>query len=382
MLSSGRVDSILKALQARDEILAFDARSERIGVPFPRLSEDIVHGQEHGLMNDWFAELARAPRPGSEAQWYGLHDAYLTNPTEANLWAIYNAVDDLTPVPGARANRWITGKYQSLLLGQHLLREEALGENAMARREPIAFLETPVVTGAKTVINNPMFVVGNHSHQNRPSSADFPQDVLEGLNSSVNDQLDQMMLPWWYMAWTFNTGLPDVANQREDFSQSLEGRLGGEPYPIHHQFVRFKMDMTNAYAPYVRNTGQSPQVNALDLRDAARGFDYADKDAPRMFFNESHRQMYRAFSANIRRTQLYLLLNELDKQCADARPYVSLVGDEVDFVESLREELLPDLTRAEPSFAAENAALIEEVIRRLQEARNRCQPFNPPNGRD
>jgi hypothetical protein len=379
-LSTGRVDSTLKALQARDEILAFDTRAERIGVPFPRLSEDIFHGQARGLMNDWFSELARVPKPGSAAQWYSLHDDYLANPTEANLWTIYNAVDDLTAtVPTTNTNKWITAKYQSLLLGQHLLREEALGQNTLASRKPIAFLEVPATAGAKTEINNPMFAVGSHSHQNRPAAADFPALVLNSLNAPVNDQLDQMMLPWWYLAWTFNTGLPDIANRHEYFPQSVEGHLGGESYPIHHQYVHFKMDMTNAYVPYVRNAGQPPQAGRLSLGDAARGFDYADKDVPKKFFNESHRQLYRAFSANVRRTQLYLLLNELDKQCADARPYVSLVGDEVNFVEGLRDALLPDLTRAEPSFVAENTALADEVIRRLQEAWNRCQPLPAPD---
>lgn len=97
-----------------------------------------------------------------------MQDAYLANPTEINLWAIYNAVNDLTlPVPTANTNTWITAKYQSLLLGSHLMREAALGQlapSAMASRKPIAFLYEPPTIGAKTKVNNPMFTVGSNSH--------------------------------------------------------------------------------------------------------------------------------------------------------------------------------------------------------------------------
>lgn len=62
-----RIDSIAKAISARDELIAFDTRNERIGVPFPRLSEDIARGTQYGLMNDWFTEVARVPKPGYAA---------------------------------------------------------------------------------------------------------------------------------------------------------------------------------------------------------------------------------------------------------------------------------------------------------------------------
>lgn len=186
------------------------------------------------------------------------------------------------------------------------------------------------------------------------------------------------MLPWWYMAWTFNTGLPDIPNRHEYFPQSVEGHLGtgDDPYVIHHQYIQFKIDLTNAYMPYVQTAGQVPQVaGRLKVNAAATGFDYDDRTAPKKFFNGAHRQLYRSSTANIRRTQLYLLLNELDKQCAGGLPYVNFVGDEVDFIEGLRDNLLPDLIRGEPQFAIQDTALIAEVTRRLQQAWNGCQPL-------
>lgn len=72
--------------------------------------------------------------------WYALHDAYLADPNEASLWALYNASETHTEgVAGAspEANAYAPAQYQSLLLGQHLLREQVMAAD-MAARRPIA----------------------------------------------------------------------------------------------------------------------------------------------------------------------------------------------------------------------------------------------------
>ncbi|BCX05135.1 MAG: hypothetical protein KatS3mg053_3073 [Candidatus Roseilinea sp.] len=363
-LFNGRVDSILKALRARNEILAFDARNQALGVPFPRLSG----GAAQDAAAVWAVPQPRVPKPGSEQAWYALHDAYLANPTEANLWAIYNAVEALTAPPtGDEGTAALSAaKYRSLLLAQHIIRERALGANApsaMFERWPIAFLEIPSEVNRIVTIHNPMFAAGNLIYHGHPRKAEAAARAL----------------PWWFAAWTFNPGLPDVTEGREAFLQALEGRDGGEPYPIHHRLVRIKMDMTQAYAPYVRLAGRPPQVNALELADASRGFVYPDDEAGTLFFDQAHRALYHVFSANVRRMQLYLLIHEFNKQCADGRSYVGLVGDEVTFVERLHAELLPDLERAQPQYAAVDRALVITAIHRLQEAWNQCRPL-PPAG--
>ncbi len=357
-LFTGRVDSILTALRAREEILAFDVRNERLGVPFPRLLGDAVQGAEVV----WVTEWPRVPKPGQEQAWYALQDAYLADPTEANLWAIYHAVEALTAAPGtdARADALSVAKYRSLLLAQHLLRERALGASApsaMFERRPIAFLEVPSEANRLTRIHNPMFTVGNLLYR------DLPGDQAAAA------------LSWWFAAWTFDPGLPNVAEGREDFLRTLGGWIGDEPYPVHSQFVRIKMAMTQAYEPYLRLPGRPPQVNALELADASRGFVYPGDETGTMFFNQAHRALYHTFSANVRRMQLYLLIHEFNKQCADGRAYVNLVGDEVIFVERLHAELIPDLARVQPQYVAEDYALVMSTIRRLQEAWNQCRPL-------
>lgn len=383
-LFNTRIDSLDKALLARDEILAFDPRNEPIGIPFPRLSEDIHHGQEHGLLNDWFTELARIPLADKVTEWYALHDRYLADPNEANLWAILNGVDVFTAdLASPNTNKFATAKYKSLLLGQHLLREAVLGRTELSARQPVAFLQSPGgegAAGARTIIHNPLFAVGSHAHQNRPAATDFPAVVLGSLNSEFNQQLEQMMLPWWYMAWIFNPGLPDVANRHEYFPQAVEGHLGGEPYPLHHEYVQIKMALTRAYVPWVRRVGEAPTAEGLNLSRASRGFDYGDAQAARKFFNAEHQRLYRTFAANLRRMQLYLLLNELDHQCAEGVAFQARVGDVLSFVETLRTELQPELDQVEPQHKVENDALIARVIAALERGQRGCTAPEPPLG--
>lgn len=413
-LFNGRVDSPLKALRARNEILAFDLRTEKIGVPFPRLvtpsssapsssappssappspaqadpARPNVEGSAASV-DGWFPVLPRRPKPGYEAVWYALHDAYLADPNEASLWALYNASETHTEgVAGAspEANAYALAQYQSLLLGQHLLREQVIAADMaprMTARRPIVFLEIPAGAGRRTRIHNPMFTVGHYAPHQRLTTADrsAPGPLDRGVSKPmVAASSVQARLSWWFLAWTFNFGLPDVRDRREDFLQAIAGASGAEPYPIHAQFARIKIDLTQAFSPYERIAGRPPQADALRLSDASRGFDYADAATQAIFFNDHHRRLYHVFTANVRRMQLYLLLNEFNKQCADDRPYINFVGDEVEFVEGLRTVLLPELARVQPEYASADRDLIEETVRRLQEAWNRCAPLPAPGG--
>jgi|GEM_PF-1961685 len=380
-LFNGRVDSPEKARQARDELLAFDPRREPIGIPFPRISEDKFHGQAHGVLNDWMADMPRLPKDSqAAAEWYALHDRYLADPSEANFWLMYKAVDRLTAnhVSG-NINAFETAKYKSLLLGQHLMREEALGRSDMASRRPNVFLEVPApgtTPKNRTSVHDPMFTVGSNAHQNQPVIGDFPELVRRGLNSDLREQLRPMMLPWWYMAWTFNPGLPNVANRHEYFPQSVEGHLGGEPYVIHAQYVHAKMDLARAFVPWERAVGQM-QVDGLDFGLTGLGFELNEETAAKRLVNAEHRQMHRTFSANLQRMWLYLTLEEIDKRCAAGGPYRAPVNAG-DAISRLQNQLRPELDKVEPQHMAANHALIDTTIRRLREVHNFCQPLPAP----
>ncbi|HEX8705271.1 MAG TPA: hypothetical protein VF815_40945, partial [Myxococcaceae bacterium] len=130
--ATGRIDSLAKARQAYDELLAIDLRHLRMGLPFDHLSEDGFHGEEHRSVFEWFPDMASSPRPSARDEWYQRVDAYLADPSDRTLWGYYDAANAMTEcnadLDGAnladypRACEWMRLKYRSLQVFQHMLR--------------------------------------------------------------------------------------------------------------------------------------------------------------------------------------------------------------------------------------------------------------------
>lgn len=140
-LMGARIDSLEAAKKARDELLAIQVRNLKVGIEFPRWAADIANGPDHGTLNDWVSDLAVLPKPEMKTAWYALQDAYLANPTTENFWRYYGAIPTHTRVFGAtdgRAKRLATLKFESALIGQHLMRSQALGRDDFVRGK-IAF---------------------------------------------------------------------------------------------------------------------------------------------------------------------------------------------------------------------------------------------------
>ena len=131
--ATGRIDSLAKAHQAYNELLAIDLRHLRLGLPFDHLSEDGFHGEEHRSVFEWFPDMATSPRASANAEWYRLVDAYLADPSDRTLWSYSDAIGALTEcnpdLSGAnladypRACEWMRRKYHSLQVFQHMLRQ-------------------------------------------------------------------------------------------------------------------------------------------------------------------------------------------------------------------------------------------------------------------
>lgn len=377
-LFAGRLSSLAQAQRARDELLAFDTRRERIGIVFPRISEDIFRGRAHGSLNDWFPEIPQRPTDAASASaFYALQDTYLANPTEDNFWRMYHAVDVLT-TDGLDTNtsKFTTAKYRSVLLLGHLMREEALGRPSMLNRTPASFRHQWMQNGRlRFTVPNPIFSVGSHSHQNLPVESEFHPMILAGLDPTIRfrDQLRRMMLPWWYMAWTVNTGLPDVANRHEYFPQSVQGHLGGEIHAIHHAYVNAKMDMTNAFVPLPQDNNTTPRPFQVPIfNNADDGAQYFEERAARgAFHNAQHQAAQRTFFLNAQRMRLLLTLEYLNQECAAGR---RTRGLQYGFIESGQNRgLLPYARVADPANLAADQALFDQVVARAYESVNYCQ---------
>jgi hypothetical protein len=160
-----RVDSVEDALNVRDEMIALDLMTVRVGILFDRFSEDPHHGTASSSFRDWIPMAPHEPLIDKSNDWFALQDTYIANPTAENLWALMSAIPTHTstcrflPSPDAedcqvaddyddnddgsgpyiafsttvseqddpaRTRGWIRAKYRSLLVLQHMMREEAL----------------------------------------------------------------------------------------------------------------------------------------------------------------------------------------------------------------------------------------------------------------
>lgn len=388
-LFNGPIDSFEKARQARNELIAFDTRKEPVGVPFPRLSEDIHHGPEHGLLNDWLADMPQKPRDAqAQAEWFALQDTYLANPSAANFWAMYKATDTLFDKPKGRlAEKLSMGKYRALLQLQHVMREEVTGRSEISAQYPVRFLEVPpAATRKDTQIHDAIHTVGGIVNNGIPGEIinEYPQVVRDGLNPQhLEVQKNALTTPWWYAGWIDMPCLPHVANRQEYFPGVLaDGNKTNPrtPYLVHSQFVRIKMTIACSYQPWQRRAGEAPKTDGgLGLANIERGIANYKIGAQSAMLNQEHKQLYETFVANVRRMQLHLLIDALDQQCAAGRPYRNWVGSESSFLDGLEKDVRPSLHRVDPAFAATDDVLIDSAVRKLQEARNGCQPI-PPAG--
>ncbi|MEL6124181.1 MAG: PA14 domain-containing protein, partial [Bacteroidota bacterium] len=377
-----RVSNREQARAAKSEMLAFDVRKERCGIPFPRLSEDDHHGPEHATLNDWIPDHPQLPWPDSAAAWYQLQDDYLADPTEERFWTMYHAVSTHTHNGGTSNGHVLSKrKYQSLLIAQHLWREEGLGRDEVSGKLPLRFLEIPTEYRARTVVHDPMFDVGSRAHKRIPTESDYAPFTIANLSKSLRDDVISMRLPWWYLGWSFNTMLPQIGNRHEYFPQGVFGHLSKTPYLIHSEFVHFKMDLDRDELAWLRRVGDEPKSEGPSYSRATSSFKPGFVDYETFFFNDEHEQLFQTFSANIRRTQLYLILDEIDRQCALGQELNErFVGDVLLFVRRLQTVILPQLVEWEPEYAEDNRVLVAEVIEQLEIAKRDCLPQGPERG--
>lgn len=124
------------ALRAVDEMAQLDYQQMRIGIPLPRWSNDPVHEQagnemDHGTIfgtvDEWVPSIPCMP---TSDEYYRIQDEYIKNPSDENFWKMIEGFELFTncEAPDGSA-RWIEHhKHISMLIGQHIMRKMALGE--------------------------------------------------------------------------------------------------------------------------------------------------------------------------------------------------------------------------------------------------------------
>lgn len=360
LIMSGRVDSLQTAKQARDEIMAIDARNLKIGIPFNRWSEDIYHGPEHGTVADWMSDTPCAPDPAKEKEWFALVDQYIANPTDTNLWLVYNAVPTdtkaFTNMPFS--NEFSFRKYKSMLIAQHLMREKAMGIHDERKSDPIEF---HYLTG--DVLPNPFWEVGEYAVLNEGFDSDsqgMPDEVRKSIDPKLpfSAQMTAMKVPWMWMGW-----LTDQSLQRTPGNQSTHnGRYftlslyTDGNYAIHDCFMITRKQLVQSFDPNAVLAGQ-PQPFVLDYSEFATHRNlirYEPQD-------EERQAVFRKMTDNVFRMSLYLLIDDAKRTGVVANKAIAEFQ-----LQSIREYLI----YSDPDHKAENVALADHAYDVVESSRD------------
>ena len=322
-----RIDSLAAAQQARGEMLdvlhgtdAFGANPGRlglrdlpIGLPYPQWSADLHHGE--GTFNDWIADIAHDALPEHREAWDAVNADYLLDPSRNNFWRLYKAAEDMTApqqlaqctydgrnphLACGAAEDFNRNKFQSALMGQHLMREqlsgragELMGGGALA----FAYIDTDPALDFMLDRPKPYHLPGNLwevgdrarvmlDHDSSEGSfrrilgelgfPDFAQDSIGETLSSSEEQED-LRRAWFWLGFTLDPSFARIHS-------SNSTRVG--EYQV-ASLLRVNMHMHNSFAAHMRiiAKGSLPEANVYGFDTRARQL---KRRAPAMALNYSY----------------------------------------------------------------------------------------------
>lgn len=301
-LMGAPIRTLAQAQALRDQFLAVDFNKMKIGIPFPLWSADIFHGTQFGTMNDWIADVSRKPvSDAAKTQLLALHDAYLADPSDLNFWKVYFATNSLTALTGeiapvdpadAAKGRQLAGiKFRASLIGEHVLRSQALGRNIAAGQVPFGYLSTTepyrTLFNKQTAANdgnpgeqfptflpNPMWLLGDAARANvtpsaltrgQPGNVDifdawrdrlrvlgYPQFVIDSVapTTTVDQATTELRVAWFMIGFRFDPGLQRISQSNSTLvGEYLQGNLWAQDMFLHRLLVEGMREVVRAYRP-------------------------------------------------------------------------------------------------------------------------------------
>jgi hypothetical protein len=315
----GQMDTLAKAVQARAELKATNPLKMRVGIPFPRMSEDCFRGSEHCSLNDWMSDLPQIPKPEKSAEWFALNDAYIANPSPENLREVLKAIDTMTDGwrnPGETESGPSGGlgytKFKSMQILQHVLRRRQLGL-------PVDADPLEAVRAFDQKRPNAPFLVGDWSFNKfgakweqpsqmptfvRKGLGESSSHVLTGFNPSKEGTSDveikkaEMAIPWWYAGFVFDSFLKSGTG-----GEYFLGNLGTDQnnaYPFHRYYAIGRVGAINDQLRRSnRGTLTTADVAALNVAFGSPGWrSIGREDLPRLHSTLASRQLYRKLEMN------------------------------------------------------------------------------------
>lgn len=373
--ANGRIESREQALAAQSQLRSLDLRKLPVGIPFDRWSEDARRGPAHLSASEWLPGMGLRPKAGRAAEWHALHDNYIIDPSDANLWAYVSRIDELLeseePAGHERGFTWSVLKYKSVQIAQHMLRHRSL-----CFPDPLVDRTGGLVANRATVLErNPLFRTGDHVRRfplhfdaANPSTT-FPAFVAQTLptdQTALRDQNEQFARAWFWMGWVYDPALL----LSDSIFQTVEGdylySILLQHYKIHHAFVVAKTSVAkaaatpwfNAGGPGVAGHGKWVAFNPfMVLHHIERNRDEPPAGDPR---RAAHDRMF----SNTVRLWVYLVHEDLERTGQVYDRY--LVGNVIHFVRGWLNQTEPGVDHA-PLDAV--IAQIDQLLAQAQELR-------------
>lgn len=365
------IRSLADARRARDELLNVDFNRMRIGIALPLWSADIAHGPQEGTMNDWVTDVARVAKPGNEAQWLALQDAYLNDPSDLNFWKMYFSVDTMTqsfgpvtpydPADAAQVERLTLAKFKTTLLGHHMLLTRAIGNRSFVRgnvafdylgtEEPFksafAGKRTNPANIGETVpkfLPNPWWELGEAARSAlRPSSASdglagntgrddnardalrllgYPQFVTDSIDPQLSgiDLRNDMQLSWLMLGSLIDAGQTRISQSNSTrVGEYLQAAMWSQDLFVHRVLQTGVRMVSASYRPE-SSWAKAPPPYMLDFNYFAKynrltptRWSSADSTAVDGTIKSRQLDAFKRITANFLRMSLYLHEEALDQ---------------------------------------------------------------------
>jgi mono/diheme cytochrome c family protein len=257
LLAGDTIENIDQAKAAQAELLALDLTQLRAGVPIERWTEDGFHGAEHNVPNEWIPMLSRVPAAGREGDWYALVDAYRADPSDANLWHYFDAIETLTvghddyPL----AARWSLAKYKSVQIAAHMLLQRSLtipdvfagsAETDPISRREIAIAHKPFWAAGDSIRQNPL------NCDTTDPCTQFPpaQDATMNTGDDARDRMTyEDKMSWFWIGFVLDPALMTTEEALPTVDGDYFLAVSQEYYNVHNAFVVANIITRKANAP-------------------------------------------------------------------------------------------------------------------------------------
>jgi hypothetical protein len=303
-----RIDSLADAHKARDEMLdlangtntaganprRLNLRTLPTGIRYPQWSADLHHGAAEGTMNDWLSDVALDPIPANKVAWQALQNTYLDNPSNENFWRMYSAVGNLTQAQPRgtcvldnnacyAAGQLGLRKLRTALMGQHMLRQKALGRDDFLRG-PLAFSYVDSDPSLSFMLSNPKpqylpadpWHIGDSSRVMLADSdaagsvrdslsklgfADFVVNSVEPQRSEAAEQ-QATRLAWFWIGFTQDPSFQRISGSNSTKSaEYLIASLLDERMFAHNSFMAHMRLLTKGYLQQANMASTGSGVN-------------------------------------------------------------------------------------------------------------------------